>query len=518
MLAETIEAPAWLEGERRRRAENVRIKLDELVCWVEGPAQKLSLDGMERELLLRLFALGGALVALWLVLRVPTRFRPHVRDGRARYSYRGLGWDVVRTRLGEFRVPRPVYALVHGKGAAAVAPFDRAIGLVAGRMSLGVHLIVGYLAAKMPFDEVTEVLGRLGGCYVPSKRAMLGIVDHLGPQAREFVDDMPAPDDDGEVLVVQIDEKGAPMIGSAEHALRCRSHRKVSKARRRDRSQRAARRMNRRSRPRVRRKKGEKSRNKRMATVAAVYTLRKTRSGKLEGPINKRVIATFRGRRHLFTLALREAKKRGYGRKPTYFLADGALGLWALWKEYFPRAIPCVDWYHVCEYLWKAGGTVFSEGSAELAAWVAARKDELRQGRIDEVLDAMNELRRSIGRSGPGTKGHRARLAASIRYIENHRDYLRYDELLAADLDIATGLVEGAIHHVVGQRLDGSMMRWSRERAEHVLALRCIVVNRDWDSFEQVVAEAHSRQRRLAVDRITPERPQEPYDAVRKAA
>jgi hypothetical protein len=58
-----------------------------------------------------------------------------------------------------------------------------------------------------------------------------------------------------------------------------------------------------------------------------------------------------------------------------------------------------------------------------------------------------------------------------------------YGRWKAADLVIASGVVEGAARYVVGERLDNSGMRWVEERAEAVLLLRCIEVNGDWDNF-----------------------------------
>jgi hypothetical protein len=306
------------------------------------------------------------------------------------------------------------------------------------------------------------------------------------------------------------------MLGKSEHAKRCKPHKKKGKDQK---GARGERRRKRHANPRARRPKGKKSKNARMSKVFSIYTLRRNPDGSLDGPINKRVIATFGSRRHAFAMALTEATKRGYGTKPTYFLADGSRAIWTLQKEFFPLATPCIDWYHVCEYLWKAGGTVFAEASAELAAWVHDRKRELMADRIDVMLAAMAALRTRIGKTGPGTKGKRERLGKAIGYLRGHQERLRYRELVRMDMDIATGAVEGAVNHVVGERLDGSMMRWTRARAEHVLVLRCIVVNGLWDHFaDQVVAPDHARCRDSVIPRVTPARPQEPYDAVRKAA
>ncbi len=62
-----------------------------------------------------------------------------------------------------------------------------------------------------------------------------------------------------------------------------------------------------------------------------IYTLRRDENGQLDGPINKRVYATFESHPALFEWLHREAVKRGYGTakfKRVHFLADGAKAIW----------------------------------------------------------------------------------------------------------------------------------------------------------------------------------------------
>lgn len=513
MPQESIDLGDLVESVRAKCANDAYSSFEEVRAWVVGPAQALAVHDVDRELLPRMFALACALMALWAAHRMPLAVPATMRDRGGWYAFFNIGRDVIRCQYGEFDVHRAVYERVGGRGPSLIAPFDRVIGLADGRMTLEVHLRAAWLTAKVVFDEVVAITQKFGA-YAPSKRSLLGIVDQIGVHAVTYIENMPAPEGDGEILVIQVDEKGAPMLGAAEHARRRKKHTK----RKRGLSQRAARRMNRRSRPRVRRKKGDKSKNARMATAVVMYTLRMTRGGKLEGPLNKRVIATFAGRRHLFTVARREAVRRGLHTKRVYFLADGALDLWSLQREFFPTATPCIDWYHVCEYIWDAGRSVHAEGSKALTAWVDLRKQQLRADDIDGLLAVLTSTLATIPRSGPGTKGRRERVEKAIRYITNHRAQLRYGELLAADLDVATGAVEGALNHVVGRRFDRSMMRWTPLRANRLLALRCIDVNGDWDDFADVVTREHSRRADLRCLPITPRGPQEPYDAVRKAA
>ena len=88
------------------------------------------------------------------------------------------------------------------------------------------------------------------------------------------------------------------------------------------------------------------------------------------------------------------------------------------------------------------------------------------------------------------------------------RDYaLRRD-----DLDIATGVGEGAVRNLVRMRLDGPGMRWSRGRSEHVLHLRCILLNGQWAEFAEHLARRGSLQLAATPTRTTP------HDADKKAA
>jgi len=483
------------------------------LSWLAGEAISSPLHKVDKEMLDRVMALGASLVSVWLAHTLPLEVPRTHRRGRSWYQYAELTEAPVRSLFGVLRHLRPTYRLTHGKGAPLISPYDRQLGLAAGRMSLAVHLRAAFLCARMSFDETVAVMRHFGG-YTPSKRAVLGITDELGPQASAFMDDLPAPEDDGEILVIQVDRKGAPMMSPEEHEKRCKPHKK----RVRGRSRREARRILRRRTTKKRKKKGDKSKNARMASVGVVYTLHRLPDGTLEGPIHKRVFGSFRSGRHLFERLLAEAKKRGYGEKKTYFLADGELSLWTMQKEHFPLAIPCLDWYHLCEYLWDAGTAMHKAGSKALEMWVREQKDLLRAGDEEAVLQAIEALHAQVPKTGPGTKGRREKAAKAIRYITNHREQIRYAELLADDVEIATGAIEGAVKHVMGSRLDGSGMRWCRQRAEAILALRCVLVSGEWSAFEKAAMSCLEARTSWEIPSVTPQKRMEPYKAKKKAA
>ncbi len=91
-----------------------------------------------------------------------------------------------------------------------------------------------------------------------------------------------------------------------------------------------------------------------------------------------------------------------------------------------------------------------------------------------------------------------------IRYLSQRQHMMCYGQLRHDDYEIASGVVEGAVKHVIAKRFDNGSMRWIKERAEPLLQLRCIEINGDWDAFVTFVEDrldsvAQRRQSRVAV-------------------
>lgn len=510
MLEAGNEVVLRVHAERVERLRVARVAVDELFAWVMGPATTDPLHRFDVELHRRVMALGLALVALWLAYRVPEVVPLTYRWKGGWYRYDGFGGADVRTRFGVSWWLRPVYRLVHGEGRPTVAPVDGDVGLAAGRMSITVHVLAANMAARMSFEEAKDVAETFGD-YAPSTRSTQGIVDRLGPDATRYMLDLPAPGDDGEVLCIELDGKGIPHITEQEHQRRCQPHKKRPRGTDRAERKRHRRRLR---KGRERKKVGDKSKNARTATIGVVYTLRRLPDGSVEGPLHRRVFGLFSNPKALAKRVLADARKRGYGTKETLFLADGAPHLWQIWRKYFPKATPCLDWYHVSEYLWNAGIGFYGAKSAELEPWVTARLAELMRGDVDAVLDALRSARDAMG-SAPKKK--RKKLKKAIRYVQNHREMMRhYGDLDGRDLTFGTGLVEGTIKHI-GTRMDGSR-RWSNERSESMLALRCVLLSGEWDRFEERVRQLHEAGNSPVIPRITPARPCTPHKTRKKAA
>jgi hypothetical protein len=472
--------------ERARR--DVQSAFERALSWSDSDEPRRFAE-FEKELWTRLLALGRALVVLFLVRAVQRPRAAEYKLGEVRYVLSGNRTSDIGTRWGKVPFTRPTGRKIGNQRAACDVPVDRELGLCSG-FSLGVVTDLARLCAQMAFASARKTFAQFCG-WMPSPRAVLRMVDAVGAKARTFLEQAPAPADDGEILVIQTDGKGAPTISSRERARRARRRRP-----RDGKNRRHQRRARRREYPRVRRKSGKKSKNAKVAAVGVLYTLRRTDDG-LDGPINKRVYATFTTYRALFKWLHAEAVKRGYGTSKfsrVLFLADGAQVLWDLQQEFFADAEPCLDWYHIAEKLWAAGKCLHREGSSELEAWVAEQKQRLRRGSFDAVITSLRAALEGTPRTGPGNKYRRKVLAKTIAHFEKNRIRMRYQHFRRLDFDIATGVVEGAVRNVVAVRMDGPGMRWGVDRLERVLHLRCILVNGMWDDFAEYLA-AHQHLR-----------------------
>jgi hypothetical protein len=452
----------------------------------------------------RLLALGRALVVLFLA-------RQAARSRAKRYEYEGRTYVLagqtrtseLGTRCGKVSFIRPIgRRLGFWRRAKADLPVDRELGLCGG-FSLGTVVTIAHLCAQMAFSAARSTFREFSE-WAPSSRTTLRMVDAIGDQARPFLEQATTPDDDGEVMVVLVDARGAPMIGSVELSRR-RLRRAVAAANRR-----AERKRRRRLYPRPRRTKGKKSKNAKGAFVGVIYTLRRTDDG-FEGPVNKRLYATFESHRALFVWLRREADKRGYGRKRCIFLADGSDHIWDLQQEFFPDAEPCIDWYHIVEKLWEAGACLHREGSDALQNWVHEQKRLLRRGKASQVMANLSAAYAALPKTGPGAKSKRKRLLEIMMHISKNQHRMHYDKLRRDDLPIGSGAVEGAVRNLVGMRLDGPGMRWGRDRSEKILHLRCIHLNGQWAEF---VAYLSHRDLTLAAQ----PRRADAHDAVAKEA
>lgn len=475
-----------------------------LLDLVHRAAGKSGFEAFERQLIVELFRLGRLLINLFLYLgherlEADGGATPVAGYRRQAPKRRWLG-----TYFGKVCYWRTYLHRSHGGGGRY--PLDEKLGLVADGFSFGLLGRATRLATKMSYEATTSILSTFLG-WSPSTATIEKSVLGLGRYTQGFFEQARPPELDGEVLVVQIDSKATPTATAEElrkrRGRRCRTSVALS-PRHRGRDKRA------RWSPKKRRKKGDKSKNGKMATLVVMYTLRCSHDEEGEpvllGPINPWRYASYAPKRHAVAIARREANKRGFGRgsaQTIQVVTDGDEHLERYVKELFPDAIHTLDVVHAVEYLYDAAACIFPEGSDELDNWVHKQKEALYSGNIHETVIEGDERVPRIR-----NKAKRKRLERILDYLAKRVDMMNYHELCQRDLEIGSGVVEGAVRYVIGQRFDEGGMRWIRERAEALLQLRCIELNGHWERFLQYAhqrllteSDATHRQARLLTNR-----------------
>jgi hypothetical protein len=461
--------------------KKIKSHVDNIFHFIDKCDDDRAFDEVERDLRGLLLALGRLFLAFFLARREKQSdglLKGWIRRG---FRKRKRERKYVNTIFGRVCFWRTYVRKADGEG---IHPVDLDLGLSADGFSMSVMSLCARLSTFLSYDQGTGILLYFLA-WSPSKTTVEKAVLGFGRYTQEWFEEAPAPEGDGEILIIQIDSKATPTATEEELEKR-RGKRKIEdqppSPRHRGRAKRARR------GPKRRKKKGDKSKNGKAATIVVMYTLKRGRDQDgtriLLGPINKKVYASYAPKRHAFAVARREADKRAFtkrSRKKIQIVTDGDEDFENLVKEFFPGATHTLDVMHVLEYIWEAGRFVYSEGSDELTAWVKQQERLLYRGKAVNVFLNLNEVRQAIG-----SKDHK-RLDTIRNYFHSRLNMMNYDELRREDLEVASGAVEGAVRHVIGKRFDNGSMRWIRERAEPLLQLRCIEINGDWSAFVEFV-------------------------------
>lgn len=181
--------------------------------------------------------------------------------------------------------------------------------------------------------------------------------------------------------------------------------------------------------------------------------------------------------KRLYTFAVRLGAERA---KEVVILGDGAEWIWKLARTHFTEARQILDFYHACEYVWKIAHAVFGEGAAAGIAWARTCAQRLEQAGPPGLLQSLRELR-------PGHRGlsatARGEVLQALHYFRRNRRRMQYAQYRAARMMIGSGPVEAACKSVVGGRLKGTGMRWSKTGADAMLAIRTEVLGQQYGTI-----------------------------------
>jgi hypothetical protein len=367
-----------------------------------------------------------------------------------------------------------------------VHPADAQLSLPRGRHSHGIKRLAVREAVRGSFAQaISAITDRCG--KVLGKRRAESLVVEAAVDIDAFYRHKIAPVCTADMpLVIQVDGKGVVM---RPEALREATRRAAEAKQRRGRQARLA--------------PGEKPSRKRMATIACVHDtvpaerrphdivhppggrsgLRTPRPG--PKAVNRWCTASLiHDPGDVIAEAFTQAADRDRGHhRPWLVLVDGAHHQLDLIEAEARRRKATIhvliDFVHVAEYVWTAAHAFHPVGSDAAETFAAEKLTAILHGHTARVTREMTTQAEEEQLTG----SKREAVDTCVRYLTGHLARLRYDIALKNGWPIATGSVEGACRHLIGDRLDITGARWGLDSAEAVLKLRAVHANDDLDDY-----------------------------------
>jgi hypothetical protein len=396
-------------------------------------------------------------------------------DGIARTQLRKNCERNLMTEFGQVVVRRKGYS---AKGVKSLFPLDAELNLPEDKYSSELCRLVAQEVADSSFDEAVESTRRTTGGKVP-KRQIIEQTVKMSQDFDAFYNLAGEPEKTSDLLVITVDGKGIVM---REEDLRPATRKAAEKQKHSHGSRLAP---------------GEKLNRKRMATVAAVYSLQaqertpeQIMGAKENKPVpvrakNKRVWASIEhDSRGVIKAAFEEALKRDPTQSRHWVVVvDGGkqqlLDILDMAETYQAKITLVLDLIHVLEYLWKAAHCFHPVGSKQAEEWVKEKALQILHGAAETVAVA---LRRDATRKQL-SQNKRRPVDKCAGYLEKYSPMLEYDSFLSDGLPIASGVIEGACRHLIKDRLDRTGARWRMKSAEAIIRIRSLRSSGDFDAY-----------------------------------
>lgn len=198
----------------------------------------------------------------------------------------------------------------------------------------------------------------------------------------------------------------------------------------------------------------------------------------------RRYVATFGSSEQVGALAAAAAVRLGgLDAREQIVLGDGAPWIKTQAAWHFPDAVGILDWAHVARALHKAiraarPGATHRTLRSQLHH---ALPDALWHGDLAATLTALQTLRPAPTVVPPAESP--PALEDAISYLQGQRAWLGdYAAWQDAGYPVGSGLIERAVALVINRRMKRQGMRWRRDTASAVVALRVRELNATWDS------------------------------------
>jgi len=385
-------------------------------------------------------ALGQGLSAKYGRQRGPRRF---CECGLVQ-RFEGYRSKMVMTTLGAVRYERAYYRCA-GCGRTHYEG-DVEVGLIYGSFSLPAQEAVSLVCSEVPFETGREMLGRLTGIEVSNSHAQ-EITNRHGQELERraeverealFAGDLSVlPEGRSDRLYVTLDGLKMPFTDDWHET-----------------------------------------------KIGAVYDVKTGEDGVDEPRRVSYTSGAWEGPEPFGRRLYQEAVHRGIEwAKERVAIADGAEWIWNLVDEHFPGTVQILDFYHAAERLHEVGRAVYGDGTDRAREWAEANRARLWEGRLTDVFRSLRNLK-------PATEAGREAVRKAIGYYQENRERMDYPTYRARGYHVGSGVVEAACKTLAAARCKRSGMRWSKDGAQSVLALRSQRLNRRWDAYWQPLKAA----------------------------
>ena len=142
---------------------------------------------------------------------------------------------------------------------------------------------------------------------------------------------------------------------------------------------------------------------------------------------------------------------------------DGAGWIARITAENFPDMPQIVDWFHAADRLWLVGKALYGREQAAKTAWVEAQLDELWQGRVDAVIEALESFDLS-------KNTYPEEVESAPGYFARQQEKMHYHQYRVAGYPIGSGSAESGINTVIHHRLKRQGRGWKRKNGQAMLA------------------------------------------------
>jgi len=446
--------------------QDVRADFEKMLEYVTGEqARTATADATERGLFKMLIEMGLKLLTLFFVMRSQSASRETLKtaDGSKLYCHRDTERHYVSI-FGKLQFARPYF---YGKGQKGQVPLDAELSLGDDCYSDLVREVSDYLGVYGVYHKSCDILERLLGLNLSTRVLQTNLGEDAVDVSDYYVQKSgPEASSEAEILVIQADGKGVPMILEETQT------------------------------DKVRLGKGEKYGHKKEAIVTSVYSIEpfirtpeqvvasyydKISLSRPSKPQNKHLWATLDGKdAALSRLAEQVQSRLGSHIHHRIALCDGCPSLQIRIAKYFSDFTLILDFIHANEYLWKVANALFGETNDQRFEWMRARTLQLLSGKTKKLIAEF----RALAKQPNLRKNKRTQLLTTASYFERNLPFMDYPTYLSNGWPIASGVIEGACRHFVKDRCELSGMRWLQSGAENLLRLRAVAENNDWDDYQ----------------------------------